>query len=118
MTAATLLGLGELLVGTGVPSRAEPLIREAYAIRRTSLPPGHPDIAEAERAMGDVIMANGRYLEAQRYLLASRQGLRAAFGDADARTRAALVSLIRLYEASGQPMRAAAHRTELEGVRP
>jgi serine/threonine protein kinase/tetratricopeptide (TPR) repeat protein len=118
VTAAALLGLGELLVDTGAPARAEPLIREGYAIRRTSLPPGHPDIAEAERAMGDVIMANGRYLEAQRYLLASRQGLRAAFGDADARTRAALVSLIRLYEASGPPMRAATHRAELEAVRP
>ena len=118
VTAAALLGLGELLLDTGAPARAEPLIREAYAIRRTSLPPGHPDIAQAERAMGEVIMANRRFIEAERYVLASRQGLRAAFGDADPRTRAAVVTLIRLYEASGQPLRAATHRAELEAVRP
>lgn len=68
--------------------------------------------------MGVVIMANRRYVEAERYLLASRRGLRAAYGDADARTETAREALIRLYEASGQPARAAAVRAELPAVRP
>ena len=117
-TAAALLGLGELLLDANAPDRAEPLIREAYAIRRTSLPPTHPEVAEAEGAMGVVIMANRRYVEAERYLLASRRGLRAAYGDADARTETAREALIRLYEASGQPARAAAVRAEPPAVRP
>jgi hypothetical protein len=117
VTASALLGLGELLLDTGALARAEPLIREAYAIRRTSLPPEHPDVAEAELAMGTVIAANGRYVEAERYLLAGRATLRATYGDSDPRTVVALTRLIQLYETSGQPMRAASHRAELNRVR-
>lgn len=116
LTATALLGLGELLLDTNAPAQAELLIREAYAIRRTLLPPNHPDVAEAERAMGMVIMADRRYVEAERYLLASHTALRTAYGNADRRARAALAQLVRLYEASGQPARAANYRTELERI--
>ncbi len=116
LTATALLGLGEVLLDRGAAAQAEPLVREAYAMRRTVLPPGHAGVAEAEQVMGAVIMARGRYLEAERYLLPSRDALRAVYGDADPRARAALARLVRLYELSGQPSRAATYRAELEGV--
>jgi serine/threonine-protein kinase len=118
VTATILLGLGELLLDRGAADRAEPLLREALAMRRTTLPPGHPGVSEVEQAIGAVIMARGRYVEAERYLLASRDGLRAAYGDADPRARSALTRLVDLYEASGQPARAASARAELEGGAP
>jgi len=118
LTATALLGLGEVLLDRGAADRAEPLLREALAMRRTALPPRHPGVAEAEQAMGAVVMARGRYVEAERYLLASREALRAAYGDADPRARAALARLVQLYEAWGQPARAATYRAELEGGRP
>ena len=114
VTATIQLGLGELLLDRGAADRAEPLIREALAMRRTTMPPGHPAVSEAEQTMGAVIMARGRYVEAERYLLASRDGLRAAYGDADPRVRAALTRVVELYEASGQPARATTLRAELE----
>ncbi len=115
LTAAALLGLGELLLDRGAADRAEPLLREALAMRRTALPPRHPGIAEAELALGAAIMSLGRFVEADRYLVASRNGLRSAFGDADPRTRAAVGTLVRLYDRSEQPSRAAAARAALEG---
>lgn len=118
LTATTLLGLGVLLLDRGAADRPEPLLREALAMRRTALAPGHPGIAEAEQAMGAAIMAPGRYMEAERYLLTSRDGLRAAYGDADPRTRAALARLVALYDASAQPQQAAVYRAQLGERRP
>lgn len=114
-TATTLLGLGNLLLDRGSVDQAEPLLREALAMRRTVLPLGHPGIAESEQGMGAVVMARGRYIEAERYLLPSRDVLKAAYGPSDTRARSALLLLVRLYEKSGQPLRAASYRAELEG---
>ena len=117
VSATILLGLGELLLDRGASERAESLIREALAMRRTALPPGHPAVAEAEQAMGAALMARGRYVEAELYLLPSREGLRATYGDRDPRTQAALQRLLTLYAALGQPQRANELRAELEGSR-
>jgi serine/threonine-protein kinase len=116
--ATALLGLAELLLDRAEPARAEALSREALAIRQTALPPEHPHIAEAEQLLGSAILMRRRYVEAERYLLASHEGLRDAFGPEDSRTRAALRRLAVLYEASGQPRQAAAHRARLDGGRP
>lgn len=114
LTATTLLGLGELLRARGAADRAEPLVREGLAMRRSVLPPGHPGIAEAEQAVGAVAMARGHYVEAEtRFLLPSRQVLRAVYGDSDRRTRAATARLVELHEASGQRARASSYRAEL-----
>jgi serine/threonine protein kinase/tetratricopeptide (TPR) repeat protein len=118
VTATTLLGLGGLLLDRGAAELAEPLLREALAIRRTTLPVRHAGIAETEQAVGAVTMARRRYVEAERYLLASREALRAAYGDADPRAQAALVRVVRLYEVWGQPARAAMYRAQLRGGRP
>jgi len=118
LTATALLGLGELLLDRGAAAGAEPLVREAFAMRRTALPPGHPGVAEAEQAMGTVIMTRGRYVEAERFLLASRVALRAAYGEADPRAQAALARLVQLYDGSGQPARAAALRAEQNDSQP
>jgi tetratricopeptide (TPR) repeat protein len=118
LTATTLLGLGELLLDRGAADRAEPLLREALAMRQTVLPPEHPHVAEAQHFLGTALLADRRYVEAERYLLASLARLRAAFGNRDSRTRAALTSLVLLYEASGQPRQAASHRARLDETRP
>ena len=114
LTATTLLGLGELMLTRGAAESAEPVLREALAIRRTTLPAGHPGLAEAEQGLGAAIMARSRFMEAERYLLASREGFGAAYGDSDRRTRAVTTQLIRLYESSSQPERAARMRRQLE----
>ena len=118
LTATTLLGRGELLLDRGAADRAEPLLREALAMRQTVLPPEHPHVAEAQHFLGTALLADRRYVEAERYLLASLARLRAAFGNRDSRTRAALTSLVLLYEASGQPRQAASHRARLDETHP
>ena len=116
VSATILLGLGELLLDRGAAARAEPLLREALAMRQTVLPPEHPHVAEAQQLLGTAILTRRRYLEAERYLLASFTRLRAAFGNADPRTRAALSRVVRLYEASGQPRQAASVRARLDEI--
>jgi len=114
VTATILLGLGELMLDRGAADRAEPLLREALGIRATALPAAHPAVAEARIAMGVTVMARGRYNEAESHLIAGRDGLRAAYGDRDPRTRGAVDRLINLYILSRQPAAAAALRGEPE----
>lgn len=117
LTATMLSDVGELELDRGRADRAEPLLREALAMRRAVLPPQHPHIAQAEQLVGASILAQKRYMEAERYLLPSHEQLRAAYGGDDARTRIARLRLLALYEASRQPSEAARYRGGLEGAR-
>lgn len=111
--ASALLGLGGLLQDRGEQARAEALYRQALAIRQTLLPPDHPHIAEAQHRLGLAILAQRRFMEAERYLLLAHQGFRRAFGDGDTRTRNALADLSALYVSTGRPREGTAYRARL-----
>jgi tetratricopeptide (TPR) repeat protein len=115
LTATVLAGLGELELDRGGAGRAEPILKEAFAMRRAVLPPLHPHIAEAEQLVGAAILARRSYSEAERYLFASYEQLRASYGGEDSRTRGALQRLIELYQASRQPQLVARYREQLAG---
>lgn len=110
LVATILLGLGELRLDKGAPRAAEPLFREALAIREAALPQLHPDIADAEQFVGAAALALGRYKEAEQFLPWRLQLLRGAYGDGHPRVQAAFRRLVALYDAAGQPGRAAAYR--------
>ena len=49
--AYNLIGLGRLLVAGGRAGEAEPMLREALAIREATMPEGAAPIAEARQAL-------------------------------------------------------------------
>ena len=118
LVATILVGLGELRLDQGAPHAAESLFREALAIREAALPPLHPDIADAEQFLGAAVLARRQYVEAERYLFESHQGLSAAFGDRDPRTRRALERLVALYDAAGNRQLADEYRARLQAAAP
>jgi len=94
--AASLLG--EALAAKE-PARAEALLREGLAVARASLPPGHPDVASAELALGSFLLGRGRASEAEPLLRQAGATRAARFGEASARTaraRALLAEATRL----------------------
>ena len=54
------LGLAEIHMARGRPAQAEPLLRQAVAVRRAGLTADHPDLAEALRRLGACLTALGR----------------------------------------------------------
>jgi len=89
--------LGAILTKAGQPARAETYLREALKIRPT-LPKGD---------LGECLMAQKRYAEAEALLVESYQSLKASQVERSPRTAEALRRLVRLYEAWGKPEMAA-----------
>ncbi|MEM7352623.1 MAG: tetratricopeptide repeat protein, partial [Acidobacteriota bacterium] len=83
---------------------------EALEIRRRALPEDHWLIAVTASALGACETARGRFAEAERLLLDSYRTLAAQRGEANFRTREAHQRLVELYDAWGQPERAAEYR--------
>jgi serine/threonine-protein kinase len=69
--AEALTSLGEVLTTRGRTSRADTVLREALAIRTSSLGPEHPATAETTRALGENLAALGRYEEAESLVASS-----------------------------------------------
>ena len=76
----------------------------------TAPPSGHWLIAASESALGACLVAKGQFREAEGLLLLGYEGLRSSLGDTHERTVEARRRLAALYEAWGQPGRAAAFR--------
>jgi serine/threonine-protein kinase len=108
--AESLTGLGTLLVKRGDPRPAEALLLEALHIRQKALPKGHPDIAETQSALGGCLTALGRYHDAEPLLVEGYGVLRSKTGEHSSAVRAAAERLVRLYEAWGEPEKAAKYR--------
>ncbi len=62
-----LRSLGEHYWGRQEMASAETLYAQALALRRDTLPPGHPDIGDLDARLGDVLAKEGKP-EAERYL--------------------------------------------------
>jgi len=112
----SLINLADMLCLERKPGEAEPLAREALAIFRKALPGGHAYIAEAESVLGGCLTLSQRYGEAEPLLLGSYPVLKAKTGERSPETRKALERIVRLYEARGQPARAAGYRAELAAL--
>ncbi|HEV2845067.1 MAG TPA: serine/threonine-protein kinase, partial [Thermoanaerobaculia bacterium] len=106
-----LRNLAAVLVAQGKGREAEPLAREAVAVFRGDK--NHWRVADAESVLGSSLAAQGRYDEAEPLLLASYPILRKDTGGGALYAPAALRRIVDLYEAWGQPERAASYRVLL-----
>ena len=71
-SATALANLADLLAQQGDPAAAEPLARQALAIRRRTLGEAHPDVGSSLTLLGSLRLARGAPEEAEPLL---RQGL-------------------------------------------
>jgi serine/threonine-protein kinase len=110
VVAASLLILGKSLLEQGDRRGAETALREALAIRRSILPPGHWQVASAQSALGRCLVKQGRFREAEPLLVESFERLSADRGPKHERTRDALRNLVEMYEAWGRPDTATKYR--------
>ena len=85
----------------------------ALELRKKGFAEGHWRIAEVQMALGDCLVEQGRYPEAEELLIASDSTLHKKFGSADPRTREATARLAKLYETWGKPDEAERHRAAL-----
>lgn len=105
--AGSLLVLGRIRLGQGDPGAAEALFRESLALYGKRAPGNELGLAGACTALGTCLMELGRLDEAEEHLLA---GLR-ILSDGQVRspdlTRQTARGLASLYDARGEPERAA-----------
>jgi hypothetical protein len=87
--ALTLMGLGEVLTARGALQDAEPVLREALALRQREWPAGDWRTAEAESALGACLAARGS-AEGEPLLRSGALGLERTRGAQDWRTRRAV----------------------------
>lgn len=82
----------------------------ALAILQKVLPPGDIQISMTEGALGECLMAQKRYHEAEPLLRSSYDGVKSKFGEQHQRTVQARQRLAKLYGAWGKPNEAARYR--------
>jgi serine/threonine-protein kinase len=85
--ARTLHAAGVVRMKLGDVRGAEPLLREALAIRSEQLDASHWEVAESESALGSCLAALGRVSEGETLMRRGYATLRARRGDSDLRTR-------------------------------
>ena len=110
-TALIIQGL--TLAQTGQAEEGEKILRDAVKIRTDSLPQGHYWIAVANSALGECLMIQQRFSEAEPLLLASYQNLVSSQGVSNPRTSLALRRLIRNYENEGNATKVDEFRAKL-----
>jgi serine/threonine-protein kinase len=113
IVAASLNVLGRALLGQGRAQDAEPLLRDSLTLRRRTLPAGHWLLYNSESVLGECLLAEGRIAEAEPLVLVAYERLHETLGPAHERTVEALHRVVRLFEASGRPERAADYRARL-----
>lgn len=106
----SLLTHGHILTITGRAAEAEAQLREALAVRRGGFKEHDWQVAEAAGLLGACLSALGRHGEAEPLLRQAHEDLRRLSGDQDYNVQVFAEALARLYDASGQPARAAAIR--------
>lgn len=108
--ASSLDGLGWLLHDTGAHDEAEPLLRQALAILRASKGDDHRQTATVAYHLASVLHAKDAYAAAELLYQEALATLRVQLGDAHKTVQAIITELDALYEAWGQPARAASSR--------
>ena len=95
-TALALQGL--ILSRTGKPIEGEKLIRAALQIRTETLKPGHYFTALVKSALGECLVIQKRFAEAEPLLLESYRELKNSQGEQNPRTLLAQRRLLALYQ--------------------
>jgi serine/threonine protein kinase/tetratricopeptide (TPR) repeat protein len=112
---STLVALGWLYARSGRAEQGEILLHEGLDICRRAYPAGHWATADATSRLGECLAARRDYSGAEQPLLSSYRALQATPGTPPARLEQALDRVINLYEASGQPEKAASWRAKRAG---
>jgi serine/threonine-protein kinase len=108
--SSPLRELGLILNKTGRSREGEIYLRQSLAIRTHLLPSGSQLIANTEATLGDCLIAQKRYAEAEPFLLDSYQiALKATGGMQDSRTAEPRQRLKTLYEDWHKPEKAASY---------
>jgi serine/threonine protein kinase len=113
-----LIVQGVIYSQTERTAEAEKLLREAVRIRAENVPETHFLRATANGALGEFLTAQGRFPEAESFLLASYESLKKSQAENSPRRRLALQRLTSLYDAWNRPEQAASYRTLLEDSKP
>lgn len=111
LLAVFLTTLGRVRFAQGRAPLAEPLFRQALEIRRRTLVEDDWRLGLTKSLLGESLTALGRYPEAESLLLEARGVLRDVPGVQGREAKATTVRLLQLYEAWGQPEKAALYRT-------
>jgi tetratricopeptide (TPR) repeat protein len=110
--AYSLVTLGSILPPLGRAAEAEADLRDAVVILRRKFPRGHYTTSQALSLLGGCLMERGKYDEAEPMLLESEADLRGRRDEGEKELRAVRERLVRLYEATGKPEKAAAFRPQ------
>lgn len=106
-TAIAISNLAQALRGTGDLQEAHDRYLEALSILEEVHPSNHQELAHNRSRFGGVLVALGRYDEAESLLMVAYEALLAGLGPEHPRTRDAARRLAELYETQGEPDRAA-----------
>jgi hypothetical protein len=90
--------LGWVLTDLERPAEAEPLLREAIAIREKALPPGQWRIAYSRMLLGSALLGQKRFREAEPLVVDGYEAMAANKETPPQWTRQALQNVVRLYD--------------------
>lgn len=107
LTISTEARLGLALTRNGKAAEGEPFLREALERRKKVLPPGDAYISITESSLGECLVAQKAYAEAEPLLLSGYTGIKSSLGEKNPRTIEALKRLITLYLDWKKPAKAA-----------
>ena len=111
--ARTLQGLAMVLIDQGEEVAAESPLRRCIKIRKEALPEGHLLAGMAGNLLGGIMVTQGRYSEAETLLVQSCPIIEASPAASMDTKRKAIEGVIALYQAWGQPVRAAEWQARL-----
>lgn len=111
--ANPILEMGSILDKLGNPREAERYMRQALEIRTRLLPKGNLQISRTQQVLGEFLVRQNRYSEAEPLLLESYQSLEASSPATDQRRIDAARRLSVLYSNWGKPEKAAKYNAIL-----
>ena len=109
-----LLALGHVQIELDRPERCAPLVREGLELQEQALGAENWRVGVARSTLGGCFMAEGRFAEAEPYLLDGYQLLVRTGGP----TRAALERLVAFYERTNRPSEATKYRAATARLSP
>ncbi|MBN2446552.1 MAG: tetratricopeptide repeat protein [Phycisphaerae bacterium] len=113
MTALAFLKLGIVLRDSGQLEEAETVLRQSVAAHAAAFAPDDWHTAYCESGLADCLTKRGTYDQAEQLLLTAQERLAAQFGEEHEQVQLAWRRLAKLYEAQGQPDKAAPWRARL-----
>jgi serine/threonine protein kinase/Tfp pilus assembly protein PilF len=108
-----LADFGRLLLKEGKRDSAKMLLQQVLGIEKTLFTEDHPEVALTKSALGECLVAEGRFAKAESYLLWSYPILKKRYGRSSPVTIKTRQRLFTLYRKSGQPKKAALYHASL-----